>query len=351
VNYWLHAGHLNIKGFKMSKSLKNFITIRQALDAHSARQIRFCFLLHKYNSPMDYGDGTMTQAVKVEGTFAQFFHNVKALWRKKNVSGNQHVSREEHEILRSLENTKSNVSAALADDFDTPKVLASLLDLIHLTNCCMDKNEFSSIMILNIAKYITSVLRIFGLVGCHDELGFPLEMSPGESNGRTREEMVAPYLDVLAVFRESVRAAAIDGDIEAVLDATDNIRDNVLPDLGVRMEDKGSGKYTSTIWKLDDPEVLRQEKNQREGIKIAKQIAKEEKERKEREKLEKSKIPPCELFLRDSHLYSAFDSEGMPTKDLMGEPLSKGLLKKLSKEYKKQKELHDRYKSLHVTSS
>merc|ERR1712146_637562 len=89
---------------------------------------------------------------------AQFFHNVKALWRKKNVSGNQHVSREEHEILRSLENTKSNVSAALADDFDTPKVLASLLDLIHLTNCCMDKNEFSSIMILNIAKHITSVL-------------------------------------------------------------------------------------------------------------------------------------------------------------------------------------------------
>ena len=117
-----------------------------------------------------------------------------------------------------------------------------------------------------LASLLSSVLRIFGLVGCHDELGFPLEMSPGESNGRTREEMVAPYLDVLAVFRESVRAAAIDGDIEAVLDATDNIRDNVLPDLGVRMEDKGSGKYTSTIWKLDDPEVLRQEKNQRERM-------------------------------------------------------------------------------------
>ena len=46
VNYWLHTGHLNIKGFKMSKSLKNFITIRQALEKHSARQIRLCFLLH-----------------------------------------------------------------------------------------------------------------------------------------------------------------------------------------------------------------------------------------------------------------------------------------------------------------
>jgi isoleucyl-tRNA synthetase len=41
------AGHLNIKGLKMSKSLKNFITIRQALEIHSARQIRFCFLIHR----------------------------------------------------------------------------------------------------------------------------------------------------------------------------------------------------------------------------------------------------------------------------------------------------------------
>lgn len=32
VNYFLHAGHLHIKGLKMSKSLKNFITIRQALQ-------------------------------------------------------------------------------------------------------------------------------------------------------------------------------------------------------------------------------------------------------------------------------------------------------------------------------
>ncbi|CAN0485563.1 unnamed protein product, partial [Discosporangium mesarthrocarpum] len=40
VNYFLHTGHLHIKGFKMSKSLKNFITIKQALQEHTARQAR-----------------------------------------------------------------------------------------------------------------------------------------------------------------------------------------------------------------------------------------------------------------------------------------------------------------------
>ena len=43
---------------------------------------RFCFLLHKYNAPMDYGDGTMTQAVNIEKIFSEFFHNVKATLRR-----------------------------------------------------------------------------------------------------------------------------------------------------------------------------------------------------------------------------------------------------------------------------
>lgn len=58
-NICLFVGHLHIKGLKMSKSLKNFITIRDALQIHTARQIRLLFLLHKYNVPMDYGDSTM----------------------------------------------------------------------------------------------------------------------------------------------------------------------------------------------------------------------------------------------------------------------------------------------------
>jgi len=52
VNYFIHSGHLHIDGLKMSKSLKNFITIRAALTMYSARQIRFLFLLHQWSDPM-----------------------------------------------------------------------------------------------------------------------------------------------------------------------------------------------------------------------------------------------------------------------------------------------------------
>lgn len=44
-------------------------------------QIRLLFLLHKYNTPMDYGDDAMSGALGAEKIFNEFFHNVKAALR------------------------------------------------------------------------------------------------------------------------------------------------------------------------------------------------------------------------------------------------------------------------------
>ena len=345
VNYWIHAGHLNIKGFKMSKSLKNFITIRQALQEHTARQIRFCFLLHKYNAPMDYGDGTMSQALSIERIFTEYFHNVKALLRRVGMSDRQYISSKEHDILLSFENTKISLRNALADDFDTPRALHLLLDLIRSANRYLEDSNISTAVVINIAKYITSVLRTFGLVRNATEIGFPLENVSEDLVGQSKEESLAPYLDVLTAFRESVRMSAISGDTSAVLQAADHLRDNILPDLGVRMEDKGSGKDVVTVWKLEDPEVLRRERLQKEEAKLAKEAAKEEKRRKDKEREELSKIPPDEYFRRKPELYTAFDEKGIPIKDGKGEPINKSVSKKLKKEFERQKELHEKYLS------
>jgi cysteinyl-tRNA synthetase len=69
VNYFLHCGHLHIKGLKMSKSLKNFITIKQALKEHSARQLRIMFLLQQWDRPMNYSDQTVSDARTKEALF------------------------------------------------------------------------------------------------------------------------------------------------------------------------------------------------------------------------------------------------------------------------------------------
>jgi cysteinyl-tRNA synthetase len=53
VKYFLHTGHLHILGMKMSKSLKNFITIKACLENYTSNQLRFLFLLHRYDAPLD----------------------------------------------------------------------------------------------------------------------------------------------------------------------------------------------------------------------------------------------------------------------------------------------------------
>lgn len=75
VNYFLHAGHLHVEGQKMSKSLKNFITIQEALKTYSARQLRLFFLTHQWHTKMDFKHTGMQEAIQMETTI-----KVKILW-------------------------------------------------------------------------------------------------------------------------------------------------------------------------------------------------------------------------------------------------------------------------------
>lgn len=76
-----------------------------------------------------------------------------------------------------------------------------------------------------------------------------------------------------------------------------------------RMEDKGSGKDVITVWKLDDPAVLRKEREQRDAVKEEKARQKLEHELKLKAKEEQSKINPKEMFLSQTDQYSQFDPE------------------------------------------
>ena len=69
VNYFLHMGHLSIAGSKMSKSLKNFQTIRDALKTdYTARGMRIVFLMGRWNDGVEISPELRTQAESWETT-------------------------------------------------------------------------------------------------------------------------------------------------------------------------------------------------------------------------------------------------------------------------------------------
>jgi cysteinyl-tRNA synthetase len=341
VNYFIHSGHLHITGCKMSKSLKNFITIREALATYTARQIRFLFLLHKYESIMDYSDDALSQARDQEKVFAEFFHIVKAALRDQDPDGAQNWGKTEKALHESLANAKSRVHSALLDNFNTPEAMQSLAELVHKTHLYIaSQKEASSSprshLLHTVADYITTMFKVFGLIDQSD-IGFPV--SAGDSN---TEQILTPFLNAITQFREDVRSFTRQKETGKVLEVCDKLRDEVLPLLGVRLEDRPEG----AIWKLGDKAEMLKELELKKAAEqekaAAKQRAKEEKEEKERQLLEKMKIPPSELF-RLQNRFSAFDETGFPSKDAEGKDLSKNAIKDLRKEHAAHTKLHQKY--------
>ena len=71
VNYFLHMGHLSISGSKMSKSLKNFQTIQDALaTTYSARGMRIVFLMGRWNDGVEISPDMRLQADNWESTIS-----------------------------------------------------------------------------------------------------------------------------------------------------------------------------------------------------------------------------------------------------------------------------------------
>lgn len=68
---------------------------------------------------------------------------------------------------------------------------------------------------------------------------------------------------------------------------------------------------------------------------------KEEQARQLAEKQARMSLPPQEMFRGQTDLYSQFDADGVPTHDAAGEPISKSSLKKLKKDWEKQKRLYE----------
>lgn len=82
VNYFIHMGHLEISGAKMSKSLKNFVSIREALDrggGWTSRRLRIVFLLGGWKDRIEIREGVINEAQSFENTLNKFFTKVRSL--------------------------------------------------------------------------------------------------------------------------------------------------------------------------------------------------------------------------------------------------------------------------------
>ncbi|CAJ1943034.1 unnamed protein product [Cylindrotheca closterium] len=336
ANYFLHAGHLHIKGLKMSKSLKNFITIRQALAEHSPRQLRLMFLMQPWDKPMNYSDQTVDDARSKEKYFKNFFGAVKSVLRNDFVSEVQGWTDADRALWEFLNESQKKVHKALLDNFKTYDVLQYLVDLVQESNKYLSaQDKPKNILIKKVALFVTKILRVFGVVEGNDKIGFGSDGGEGGS----KEEVAAPFVDAFVDFREKVRTAAKAKSAPVdFLKACDDVRDETLANLGIRVED---GADTS-VWKMDDPEAIRkevEEKRERAAEAAAKKMkGKMDKLEKDIQTAEKARLTTAELFKAGANAdkWGSYDDEGKPLTTKAGEALSKSQQKSITKEIKGQ---------------
>uniref|UniRef100_A0AAY4DBG3 cysteine--tRNA ligase n=1 Tax=Denticeps clupeoides TaxID=299321 RepID=A0AAY4DBG3_9TELE len=325
VRYFLHTGHLTIAGCKMSKSLKNFITIKDALAKNTARQLRLAFLMHSWKDTLDYSNNTMESAIQYEKFLNEFFLNVKDILRTPTDITGQFEKWEAAEIdlNKSFYGKRSAVHEALCDNIDTRTALEEMRALVSHSNSYMASRKSARLMpnrtlLQTIAVYLTDMLKTFGAIEGTEAIGFPVG---GNGESADLESTVMPYLRVLSDFREGVRKIAREQKGKCL-----TLQYCVLCVL----------ERLPTVMKLVDRETLlkeKEEKRKRVCLFLFAQMA----------KLAKMKIPPSEMFRSELDKYSAFDDKGFPTHDSEGKEISKGQIKKLRKLYEVQEKLYNDY--------
>ena len=153
AKYWIHHGLLTINAQKMSKSLGNFITIKDFIAKyHKPQLLKFFFLSAHYGHPIDYSDAKIEEAKAALQRIAIFMDKAKA---RKSWFLAAYLRRIPQEIAQ----LKNKFLASLDDDFNTPEALASVFELVNLANKNMLKPNF----VLSAQEVLSQMLEILGI--------------------------------------------------------------------------------------------------------------------------------------------------------------------------------------------
>ncbi|XP_012280808.1 probable cysteine--tRNA ligase, mitochondrial isoform X2 [Orussus abietinus] len=237
VNYWLHTGHLRLKeDVKMSKSLHNTISIQEFLTQYSADQFRLCCLMSHYRKGIEYSHESMELVISTLKKMESFIDDCKNYVSGKLNTGNI----DEPSLLLCLSNARENIDAALVDDFDTPKAIQEILNLIKVGNKMIhqSQNTVSSrnpVSVAAVSNYVTSTLCKFGLHTSKREV--------------TDNQKMLHLVDDIVHFRNSLRQKALEADVKDkyLLNSCDEIR-SILAIRGIEIKDH---KQSST-WSMKE---------------------------------------------------------------------------------------------------
>ncbi|KAI1322526.1 tRNA synthetases class I (C) catalytic domain-containing protein [Xylariaceae sp. FL0255] len=268
VNYFLHMGHLSISGSKMSKSLKNFQTIKDALaSTYTARSMRIVFLHGRWNDGVEITPSMRTQADAWEVTVNNFFTNVKSLLIEADVTGSSietgvqalSISNglQQNGLLADLDRAKKDLDIAMTNSFDTPQVMRVIAEVIRKANICIAGAGARADLpaIESTARWVTKIVGILGLdanaTAPYEGLGWASGSTAANADPATS---VRPYEIAYETILADVKDLGLptSDSLTTLLDQSPKSEFNMLVKDGVRDPEQLRLPFLRTISRLRD---------------------------------------------------------------------------------------------------
>ncbi|MFQ5398232.1 MAG: cysteine--tRNA ligase [Anaerolineae bacterium] len=222
ARYWMLTGSLTLEGVKMSKSLGNTLTIRDALKRWRPEAIRAFVLSSHYSSPIDFSNEAVEAA----------FKGWQRIWGAVSLTREQlrHAAKGDADpaIADALASVKAEFIEKMNDDFNAPAALALLQDLTRRVNVWLNEQGPHT------KGTLAAIDQLYRELG-GEVLGIVPEQIEGGRNAEREEGLIRMLIELRAQARANKDWAT-----------SDQIRDQ-LKELGVILEDRTDG----TIWKLE----------------------------------------------------------------------------------------------------
>jgi len=141
ARFWMHGGMLQINAEKMSKSLGNFLLLRDALVDHRPQVIRLLMLQTHYRSPLDFSDVRLTEAATALERIESFIRN--CAWYAAEADSDAEVAGDADAaaITAAVDVARAKFIDEMDDDFNTAGALASVYELMPAVNAAMANQQ------------------------------------------------------------------------------------------------------------------------------------------------------------------------------------------------------------------
>ncbi len=224
VKYWIHNGFVNIDKEKMSKSLGNFLMIKDVLKKYHPEAVRLFLLSNHYRSPVDYTQKAIEES---ESGLNKLYTLLKRV-------------EDTVELQMDSENSGgvcwNRFCEAMDDDFNTARGIGILFDAVHRINRILDNDQMSSESIQKVRSSYADILKTGNILGILCE---PARVYFDKKNTQTLESKSIDPAKIDKMVEERIAARKAKDWAEA-----DRIRQQ-LADMGITVEDRPDG----TIWK------------------------------------------------------------------------------------------------------